>query len=179
LEETIMKKISMISLLILGLALAVLVGCGGGGGGGGAFFPVAQPTTAVVTLSTQVTTTLPANTIITGYDVTITLPAGVTVKSTNPPLTDAGVVTDNPAGSSMDTNYTKAAGAIPGTVRIVIAKADGYSAGVFSKVNCNVAAGVTVKASDFPHTFTASGFDTVAVSNVDITTDLTLTAVVN
>jgi len=175
-----MKKISMISMLILGLALAALVGCGGGGGGGGAFLPVAQPTTAVVTLSTTTNgNPIPANTIITGYDVTITLPAGVTVKSANPPLTDAGVVTNNPAGSSIDTNYTKAAGAIPGTVRIVIAKGDGYSAGVFSKVNCDVAAGVTVKASDFQYTFTASGFDTVAVSNVDITNDLTLTGVVN
>jgi hypothetical protein len=170
-----MKKTYLSSLLILGLALTTLAACGGGGGGGAV--TIHQPTTAVLTLSTAVTGTIPANTIITGYDVTITLPAGVTVKSTTPPQTDAGVVTDYPVGASMVGVYSAATGTIPGTVRIMIAKGDGYNAGVFSKVNCDVAAGHYPTASSFQQpTFAASGLVTIpTTSTVDLTGQLSLT----
>jgi hypothetical protein len=177
-EDWIMKKTSLLSMLILALALSTLAACGGGGGGGGVTIP--QPTTAVLTLSTAVTGSnpIPSNTIITGYDVTISLPAGVTVKSTNPPQTDAGVVTDYPAGSYMDAVYSAATGTtIPGKVRILITSGTGYYAGVFSKVNCNIAAGQYPKASDFQQpTFAASGWDDNTKSTVDLTGYLSLTA---
>lgn len=169
-----MKKTSLLSMLILALALSTLAACGGGGGGGSVTIP--QSTTAVLTLSTTVTGTIPANTIITGYDVTISLPAGVTVKSTTPPQTDAGVVTDYPSGSSMVAVYSAATGTIPGKVRILITSGTGYYAGVFSKVNCNIAAGQYPKASDFQQpTFAASGWDDNTKSTVDLTGQLSLT----
>jgi hypothetical protein len=178
-----MKKIFLSSLLIFALTLTMLSACGGGGGGSSSPPPF-QPTTAVLTLSTAVTGTIPANTTINGYDVTITLPAGVTVKSTTPPQTDAGVVTDYPVGASMVAAYSAATGTIPGKVRILIAKDDGYYAGEFGKVNCDIAAGHTPTESDFQQiTFSAHGYlhthlgyPDDMVSDVDLTSELSLTA---
>jgi hypothetical protein len=180
----IMKKISLSSLLIFAFCITMLSACGGGGGGGGSTPP--QPTTAVLTLSTAVTGTIPSDTTINGYDVTITLPAGVTVKSTTPPQTDAGVVTTtgSAAGSSMTAVYSAATGTTPGKVRILIANGDRYYAGEFSQVNCDIAAGHYPKASDFQQpTFAASGllhthldYPDDIVTNVDLTGELSLTA---
>jgi hypothetical protein len=173
-----MKKTAIASSLILALTLALLSACGGGGGGG---VTVTQPTTAVITLSTAVTGTIPVNTIITGYDVTITLPAGVTVKSTTPPQADVSVVTDYPAGASMAAVYTAATSTMPGTVRILIAKGDGYNAGAFSKVNCDIAAGYFPTASNFgqPTLDDATGIDNsdpLNPSSVSLTGELSLSA---
>src|SRR5512144_3040812 len=104
-----MKKI--LNLLILALALTTFSACGGGGGGGSN--PTPQPTTAVLTLSTAVIGTIPAPTVITGYDVTITLPAGVTVKSSTPPQTDNGVVVGSGNGAVAGTR--NAASYLPAT----------------------------------------------------------------
>lgn len=178
-----MKKISLSSVLMCALVLTVLSACGGGGGDAG--ITVQQPTTAVITLAT--TGTIPANTIITGYDVLISLPAGVTVKSTTaPPQTDVGVVTATGAaavGSSVIAVYSAATGTLSGTVRILIAaNTDGFSAGEFSKVICDIAAGHYPKITDFPvQMFVASGLnisDPIHPSTVDLTNNLTLTSTV-
>lgn len=172
-----MKKLTLSSLLICALVLTVLSACGGGGDGG---ITVQQPTTAVITLATAVNGTMPTNTIITGYDVLISLPAGVTVKSTTaPPQTNDGVVTATgaAAGSSIAAVYSVATSTVSGTVRILIAKADGFSAGTFSTVNCDIAAGHYPKTTDFPlPTLVANGYDTNLNSTVDLTSFLTLTA---
>jgi hypothetical protein len=181
-----MKKKSLLSMLMLVGALITLPNCGGGGGGGGTPAPV-QPTTAVLTLSTTVNGVMPANTIITGYDVTITLPAGVTVKSTTPPQTDSGVVTATGVAAGSSTTiagvYAAAAGATPGKVRFIIANGSGFSAGEFCKVTCDIAAGYNPSASAFTQpTFAASGLVTSpTTSTVDLTGQMTLTgtAVVN
>jgi hypothetical protein len=170
-----MKRISLSSLLILALSLTILTACGGGGGGG---TPQFQPTTAVFTLSTAVTGTIPANTSINGYDVTINLPAGVTVNSTT--------ATGAAAGASIISAGTT------GKVRIVIASASGFSAGTFSMVNCSIAPGSYPTASDFPQpTFNvppnqpggggASGWNNNTSSTVNLTGNLSLkgAAVVN
>jgi hypothetical protein len=168
-----MKKISLSSLLIFALALTTFSACGGGGGGGSSTPPPFQPTTAVLTLSTAVTGTIPANTTINGYDVTINLPAGVTVRSTT--------ATGAAAGAAITSAGTT------GKVRIVIANASGFSAGEFSTMNCDIAPGSYPTASDF-HQLTfnvppnppdgggASGWDNNTSSTVDLTNDLSLTA---
>jgi hypothetical protein len=157
-----MKKRLLLNLIILVLALTVLPHCGGGGGGGST--GNSGPTTAVITLSTTLTDVLPVNTIINGYDVTITLPAGVTVKSTdtssNPQPVDSSVLTATSvaAGSSIAGAYSPAAGGTPGTVKILIVNGSGISAGEFCKVTCNIAAGYHPSASDFAQSaFAASG----------------------
>lgn len=175
-----MKKTSLLSMLILALALLTLAACGGGGGSDSVTIP--QPTTAVLTLSTAVTGTIPANTIIAGYDVTISLPAGVTVKATpdslNPAklVPDPGVVTDNPAGSYVEPVYSAATSSLPGTVQVHIVSATGYAPGEFCKVNADIAAGHYPTASDFQQpTFDAYGWDKNTNSNVPLTGQLSLT----
>jgi hypothetical protein len=175
-----MKKLSLTSVVVCAFAFTVLSACGGGGGAG---VTVLQPTTAVIKLATTDNGTKPANTIITGYDVLISLPAGVTVKSTTaPPQTNDGVVTATGAatGASIAAVYSAATSTLSGTVRILIAKADGFSAGEFVTVNCDIAAGHYPKTTDFPQPtfFAASGYDTKQNSTVDLTNDLTLTSTV-
>ncbi len=182
-----MKKISLSSLVIFSLALTVLSACGGGGGGGGSTQP--QPTTAVLTLSSAVTGAIPASAVITGYDVTISLPAGVTVKSTTPPQTDAGVVVGTVNGAAVGTlnaaSYLPAAGKVH--ILIVSPKGNGFSgAGEFCKVNCDIAAGYHPTAADFQQqpTFKASGLNdpkAATPSTIDLTGKLsmTVTAAIN
>jgi hypothetical protein len=189
-----MKKISLWYILILSLTISFFSACGAGGGRSSV--TVAQPTTAVLTFSTAVTGTIPSSTIITGYDVTITLPAGVTVKASpdlvNPSklVTDSGVVTatDSAPESKVMTLgiYTAATETTMGKVQIFVFRAnsngDGISVGDFSQITCNIAAGYYPAASDFPMpTFQATGLVTPTNFTVDLTGQLalTVTAVIN
>jgi hypothetical protein len=157
------------------MTAALLSACGGNGN------PAApsetQPTRATLILSSAITGSIPSGTIIAGYDVTISLPAGVTVKSTvAPPLTDDGVVTHMtstaPPNTIMFGIYTAATDTLPGNVRIITAKADGFSAGNFTIVNGNIAAGYRPTAADFLQpTYTVSD-DTGA----NLTGQLSITA---
>lgn len=182
-----MKRIALSSLMILALTLTLLAACGSGGGGGGGV-TVSQPTTAVLTLSTSVTGTIPPNTVITGYDVTITLPDGVTVKTMlNSSATSTDVVTTDGSayanGALIQGVYSAATGSFPGTVKVFVASATGYDPGDFCKVKCDIAAGHYPTASNFHQpTFAASGLVTSpTTSTVDLTGQLSLTetAVVN
>jgi hypothetical protein len=175
-----MKKITIASLLILVLSLSLLSACGGGGGGA----TLTQPTKAVVTLSTSVTGTIPPATTINSYNVTITLPAGVSVKSTvNPPETDANVVTASgkAAGASIIGVYTEATGTFPATVKLSVVKVDpitgaGFDPGEFCTVTCDIAAGHYPVASNFvqPTLDDATGID-ITTSTVILTGQLSLT----
>ena len=164
---------------LLTLLLLLLSACGGGGGGGGGAAP--QPGTAVVTLSTALTATgtIPAGTTINGYEVTMDLPTGVTVKSSVTPATDPGVVVSSGSdtiGSYIESTYTAATGTIPGKIRIVVANTNGMAVGEFSKVTCDVAAGLNLNSSAFSQpSFTAIGWQT-SNSTVYLTSELTLTA---
>jgi hypothetical protein len=184
-EEYTMNSKSLLSLLALVFALTALPHCGGGGGGGGGAAVAPRPTTAVLNLSTANPGGLPANTIITGYDVTITLPAGVTVKSTTPPEVDDGVATVTGAaaaapGSSIAAVYSPAAGVDPAKVRIIIANGNGFSAGAFCKITCNIDAGSAPSKADFAKpTLAASGYNSNSDSTVDLTADLSVDAAVS
>jgi len=176
-----MKKISLSSLMIFALALTTLSACGGGGGGGGSTPP--QSTPAVLTLSTAVTGAISAPTVITGYDVTITLPAGVTVKSTTPPQTDDGVVVGTGTGAVAGTYNAASYSPATGKVHLIIVspKGNGFNgAGEFCNVNCNIAAGYHPTAADFQQhlTFKASGLDdpnALKPSSVNLTGQLSMT----
>jgi len=183
-----MKNISQSSLMIIALALALLSACSGSGGGEGDNNNVpVQPTNAVLTLSTTVTGAIPATTTINSYDVTITLPEGVTVKaspdSINPSVmtTDPGVVTPtgNASGASVSAIYTAANGGNPGTVKVHIASGTGFSAGKFCTINGDVAAGAYPAPADFlaPTLDDATGID-ASVSTVILTGELHLDATV-
>ncbi len=141
----------------------------------------APPTSAVIVFATSVSGTLPANTVITGYDLTFTLPSGVTVKSSVPPTTDDGVVqaTGAASGSMITAVYSPATGAGNGTVRIMLADAEGFNAGEFSTVVCDIADGHQPDPSDFYHgqmSLAVSGYDTATDTTVNLTAELSLSA---
>jgi hypothetical protein len=178
-----MKKISLSNLLIFALGLTMLSACGGGGSSSA----LPQPTTAVLTLSTAATGTIPATTTINSYNVTITLPAGVTVKSTvNPPETDAGVVnaSGKASGALVSGVYTPATGTFPGTVRVYVASATGFDPGEFCIVNGDITAGQYPTASNFvqPTLDDVTGYDIISQSTVTTLAgqlSLSATAMVN
>lgn len=173
-----MKNLRMKAYMLV-LTAALLPACGGSS------VSVApsetQPTKATLTLSSAVTGSIPPGTIIAGYDVTIKLPAGVTVLSTvAPPLTDDGVVSymtaTAPPNSLVFGIYTAATSSLPATVRIIAAKADGFSAGSFSVVNSNIAAGYRPGSADFSQlTYTVSdgaGSNLTGQMNVTASADI-------
>ena len=138
-----MKKLSCTSIILLFLAVFVLSGCGGGSSG----TTVTQPTAAVVKLLSSGT-----GTTIGGIDMTIELPAGVSVMSTITPTTDAGVVTASgvaATGSFIYGVYTAATSTGPATLKIVLANATGFDDGEFCTVNGSLEAGYSPSASDF------------------------------
>ena len=145
-----MKKTSLSSVLLFAFGLTMLSACGGGSSSAPQSQP--QPTAADLTLSTAITGSIPVGTIITSYDVTIKLPAGVTVKTMlNSSETSTGVVTasGSAVGESIAGVYTAATGTFPGTVKVYVESANGFPAGEFCKVNTNIAAGYSPTAASF------------------------------
>ena len=148
-----MKK--QLSKIIPCFFLLLIISCGGGGvggDGGGNNNPPSQPTTAVLKLLAS--GTLPASTTIGGIQVTVLLPAGVTVKSTaNPPETDANVVVQS--GNAL-TNSTILSTYDPTSqkVTVFLVNPNGFNIGEYATMNCNIAAGYHPTQADFSLTGT-------------------------
>jgi hypothetical protein len=165
-------------LLIVALGLAMLPACGGSSSS----TPQTrfQPTTAVLTLSTTATSTIPAGTTINSYNVTIPLPAGVTVKTMpGSSETGTGVVTAPgiAAGALISGVYTAATGTLPGIVKVYMISAAGLAPGDFCIVNADINAGYYPTASSFapPTLDDATGLDSVP-NTVILTGQLSLSA---
>jgi hypothetical protein len=110
-----------------------------------------QPTKAILNISTS--GTLPAGTLIGGVDISVSLAAGVSLKTTaNPPDVDAGVVAASgvaATGSTVLATYSAPSGSGPGTARLLIANPNGFGAGEFATIDCDIAAGSNPQAADF------------------------------
>jgi hypothetical protein len=115
--------------------------------------PVVKPTAGTLRLST--TGTLPAGALVGGIDVTMTLPAGASVKTLagSPLEPDTGVVAVSgeaaKAGGTTITaaKFTPASGATPATIKFIIgnssataATASGFALGEFVTIKCDLAA---------------------------------------
>ena len=139
-----MKKILRFILMLA--AVTTLAACGGGGGGG-AFLPAAHQPTAVVALSTAGTGT------IYGIDVTVNLPAGVTLRTVpGSQETAGGVVAASGvalSGTMTSALYTGATGTWPGRVRIMAVNANGFTTGQYCTMNGTIAPGSVVTALGF------------------------------
>lgn len=154
-----------IRTLSIAIPLLLIAACGGGGGGGGG---KAQPTTAVLKISTQ--GTLAGGTQIGGIDISVNLPAGVTAKATADAnsgklVTDAGVVTAS--GVAAGTNATALAvytAGPPAVVSINLANPNGFGTGEFVTVDCDIAAGHSPKSADF----SLAGFTAVDLNGAAI-----------
>lgn len=140
-----MKARNLIGLITC-VAVAVLSGCGGRALPAR---PATQPTAAVLKLSTR--GALPSGDSIAAIDVTVSLPAGVTVKADGTGQTLAGTVVPSgvAAGSTAVASFTPASGGNPARTRIVMINVTGFGTGEFATVNCDIAAGNPPKATDF------------------------------
>ena len=133
---------------------------------------IAKPTTGTLRLST--TGTLPTGTLIGGIDVTVELPAGVTVKTQAafPQEPDTGVVTisGEPAKAGGTTisgaKFIPASGATPATLKFIIGSVNpasgalsGFLQGEFVSIKCDVATSAV-----FPG---ASAFKILSISVLD------------
>jgi hypothetical protein len=139
-EHTMKLRLSIGILLMTSFLFA----CGGGGGGGNSAPP--QPSTAVIKVAAQGT---PSNSPISGIQVILHLPAGVSVKSAqSAPQTDPGVVTatGNAAGAELVIGTYSVAN---NTLSLSVIKSSGFAAGEFATVNCDIAAGTFPVAADF------------------------------
>jgi hypothetical protein len=152
--------------LLLSLTLSLLLqltGCGGGGGGGGGGGNgngggggnTAPVTAMVVTLSTA--GTLPSGSQVGAIDVTLNLPAGVTVKASPSLLNaatlvpDAGVLVLQGAAATAS-GQLLAASYVPGTTNKVVirlASATGLATGTFAIITCDVVTGSSPATTDF------------------------------
>jgi len=124
-------------------------GCGGGGGGNTP--PPPQPTTAVVKIYT---TAIDPATSIGAADVTLRLPAGVTIDAVQHPVNnlilvaDVGVVV--PSGSATGSSADEIVySPTTAEVFVKVISVNGFSVGEFVTVNCKVATGSFPKESDF------------------------------
>jgi hypothetical protein len=161
-----MKKITLSGLLVVIFALSIIASCGGGGA------PPAPtpPSTATLTLTSS--GSLPVNTEIGGIDVTVTLPAGVAVKTTpskaNPSamVTYTGVVV--PSGVAAGANAIAFATlTAPGKLNIQIANPNGFGTGEFVSVTFNIASGSEVVPAEFSiGTFTAVDLNGMPISGL-------------
>lgn len=127
----------------------------------------ATPTTATITIMAN--GTLGSGTLIGGIDVTLALPAGVTVKAdpdatnTAVMVTDTGVV--NPSGAAAGANTLSTATYASGEVAIHVANPDGFVSGEFVTVKCDIAAGAAVTTTSF----SVSGLYAVDLNGATIT----------
>ncbi len=169
-----MKNTKIAAFIIFVVTALCMAGCGSGGGGGTT--ASATPTQAVITLSTQGT---PSPQPITSAQVTLTLPAGVTVAADQNGNTSNGVVqaSGSATGAVMAQGiYTPATSTAPGTVQVFIVKSGGFSAGEFATVTCNFT-GATPSATSFSLSNFAAYNGTVDstgnVTNATVITGLT------
>jgi hypothetical protein len=148
-----MKMTTTSGLLIICFILVSLVACGGGSSSA-----PAPPTTAVIKLFSTETGALPAGTLIYGTQATVNLPKGVTVKaspsSANPQVmvvNDTVVSASGQAAGAILTATYLASSTTPSTykVELKMAKSDGFPAGEFAVLNCDITAGYAPAAADF------------------------------
>jgi hypothetical protein len=133
-------------LIWLALVTALLAGCGGGGGGGAAG-NAGEPGTVTVELSTRAAT---AGTVIYGVELTLHLPAGVTLPAD--PVTgevSAGLLHPADAAAFAGARYLPATTGAKASVKVNIADPTGFGIGGLATLTCSVAPGVSVNVSDF------------------------------
>ncbi len=106
----------------------------------------------------KISTVGASGTLIGGIEITLKLPAGVTVRASLAQPTDAklsthgGVVIASgvtPSNSVVVATYSAATNLVAGTVRIFIPTSAGFAIGEFVTVNCDVVAGSNPNAADF------------------------------
>lgn len=137
-------KARILQFLALAVAAIALHGCGGGSSDPK---PAAQtPAPAQATVANVKLSTAGAGSSLSGVQVTVTLPDGVTVKATDG-IPDAGVVKISgvaPANATLGAHYVPATATTPGQIMVLVASTVSFPAGEFATITCDVAAGKTL-----------------------------------
>ena len=148
-----LNKTGFSGILLLAMIALLSGGCSSGGDSGTGN-GTQDPTTATIKITAI--GTLPTNSTIGGVDLSLILPAGVTVKTSPGNLSalvpDAGIVTASgaaAANSRVYAVYTAGAGAVLGSVRILLANTQGFAPGEFVTVDCDIASGHRPATADF------------------------------
>jgi hypothetical protein len=132
----------MFRFFLLALVAAVMAGCGSGGAGGSAV-----DGTAKIILGTRGGSTA---TVIGGIELTLRLPAGVTIAANQSGELQAGVLQPEDSGALIAAKYVPATASDAGYLRLVIVNSDGFPVGNFATINCSVSTGADLKEGSFP-----------------------------
>lgn len=135
----------LVARLMTIAAVAIMAACGGSGGGGST-----PPAPGAKTSTIKLATTGTPSAQLAGIGVTVTLPAGVTPSLNTSGKVVASVVTVSGAAAP-GTAVTPGYNAATRTLQIVVASnsVPGFGSGEFATLTLDVAAGVTLKNSDF------------------------------
>ncbi|MBJ6723317.1 hypothetical protein [Geomesophilobacter sediminis] len=151
-----MKK----ALLLLLVGTALIAGCGGGGG-------VADAPTPTIEVATRAAL---SSTVVYGVELTVQLPAGVTVAADATGAVADGVIVPKVAGTLVGGRYVAAGASTPATVTIIASNAAGLTVGELVNVACQVSPGATPTAAAFTVTHFSAwavvGNDTVPIEGV-------------
>ena len=113
-----------------------------------------------------------------GMQITIALPAGVTIKADASGIPNAGVVSFSggvASGASAVAKYNPAAGSAPGNVTMAIISTTGFGTGEFVTIICDVASGTVPVSSQFALSgVTVFDAERIEISGVSFTAGLTL-----
>ncbi|MBI5497668.1 MAG: hypothetical protein HY904_21850 [Deltaproteobacteria bacterium] len=128
----------------------------------------AGPTKAIVKLTTS--GSLASGALIGGIDITVSLPAGVSVKATPDSVNERVLVVD--PGIATASGVAAGASALAmgtytlstRTVALKVVNPIGFGTGEFATVGCDLASGTTVTAADF----SAHGFAAVDLNGVTL-----------
>jgi hypothetical protein len=116
--------------------------------------------------------------LINGVEITMTLPAGVTLAADASGIPNTGAVAVSggvPSGASMTAKYIPAAGTTPGKVTLSIASTTGFWTGEFVTITADIASGTVPVAPQFILSdFTAFDNFGAAVSGINATVGLEL-----
>jgi hypothetical protein len=141
--------------------LLSLTACGGGGGS-------SAPPSTTATLNLSTSGTLPLGTSLAGIGITLTLPAGVTIKTDSGGAVDPGYVnvTGESSPESVIAVYIPASGTTPATLTLTVISTTttGFGAGEFVTVTCDLN-GTSPPVSDF----VLSGFKPYDLSGNPVT----------
>jgi len=134
---------------VLIAAMALFTGCGGGSSGSPA--PATAVPASTFTLKPSLQGLLASGTSIGSIDLTLSLPAGVTIKADSNGQALDGVVTPSgiAAGSLAVARFTPADASQRAKLRIVLINAKGFPTGEFATVRCDLIAGSAPVLGDF------------------------------
>jgi len=155
----------------LALIVALLAGCGSGGGGAGG--SVVQPAQATVAVSTEAAS---ASTVLYAVQLTLRLPAGVTVAA-DPASGEvsAGILHPVDSAALAGARYQAATAAAQASVTLNIVDPAGLTVGALATLTCTVSPGSALNGTGFTlEGFSAKDQNGVVISG--ITPRLTLQA---